>query len=255
MVQTECKNYDLETLRAQEAKYKKGQSSAITQMPKGYFDKRQLTLSEALQLRSKQKRVFEPLTTYENARSVFWKVIQAKMKSKGSSFEVDDSNRQTLADLCAYFSRNPGNLDRTKGIILMGSVGTGKTLLMEICRTFCGFLRNDTHGFRIDSCKDIYNEVSFRHDVASLEKYMKQNRCFDDLGHEPTNFKLFGNDVSVFEIILSARYDREQKTEMITHATTNLNLDEIGERYGGRIKDRIVERFNIVVLDGESRRK
>jgi hypothetical protein len=39
---------------------------------------------------------------------------------------------------------------------------------------------------------------------------------------------------------------------IVTHRTTNLNADEIEERYGNRVRSRMRELFNLIALDKES---
>ena len=47
-------------------------------------------------------------------------------------FEVDDQNRSIVENLCKYVDNNiTGNLDIRKGLLLMGTMGTGKTIMMQ----------------------------------------------------------------------------------------------------------------------------
>lgn len=227
----------------------------ITDLPKGTLKKKPITQKDVLKRMSQRKTNFKPLATYEEARKLFWQVIKSYQKRHGITFEVDDNNREILRALCAYFSLNEGELELSKGVCLMGSVGTGKTVLMKICKQFAALLQNKTHGFFFDSCRDVFNEVSFNGDISILNKYRNHPRCFDDLGQEPRIFKHFGNDVSVMELIISKRYDLHIQSHRITHFTTNLNFKELGEVYGERIEDRMKEMCNVIVLDGQSRRR
>lgn len=53
------------------------------------------------------------------------------------------------------------------------------------------------------------------------------------------------------EIILS-RYDLFLKRKLRTHATTNLNAQELENRYGNRVRSRMRELFNLIAFDKES---
>ena len=53
------------------------------------------------------------------------------------------------------------------------------------------------------------------------------------------------------EIILS-RHDLFLECHVKTHATTNLNAQELEERYGNRVRSRMRELFNLVAFDNES---
>ena len=47
------------------------------------------------------------------------------------------------------------------------------------------------------------------------------------------------------EILLS-RYDLMKYEGVITHATTNLNADELEKIYGNRVRSRLREMFNLI---------
>jgi DNA replication protein DnaC len=75
----------------------------------------------------------------------------------------------------------------------------------------------------------------------------------DDLGKEP---KFFGEE-KLAEVI-NLFYERRFKSEvmpMVLYITTNLTIDEISERYGYSVLDRIIEMCEIVNVTGESTRQ
>jgi hypothetical protein len=73
--------------------------------------------------------------------------------------------------------------------------------------------------------------------------------CFDDLGVEPIG-RYYGKDCNVMGEILLSRHDLFLKHKFKTHATTNLNAQELEERYGNRVRSRMRELFNLVGFDG-----
>jgi hypothetical protein len=50
------------------------------------------------------------------------------------------------------------------------------------------------------------------------------------------------------EILLS-RYDLFLHNKIKTHATTNLNANELEERYGNRVRSRMRQLFNLIAFD------
>ncbi len=56
------------------------------------------------------------------------------------------------------------------------------------------------------------------------------------------------------EILLS-RYDLFLQRKIKTHATTNLNAQELEERYGNRVRSRMRQLFNLIAFDKESKDK
>ena len=53
------------------------------------------------------------------------------------------------------------------------------------------------------------------------------------------------------EILLS-RYDLFLQRKIRTHATTNLNAQELEERYGNRVRSRMRQLFNLIAFDEQS---
>lgn len=144
-----------------------------------------------------------------------------------------------------------------KGILLAGSVGVGKTTLMQL------FGRNPVSSFIIVPCRRIANEYAEQGgdmiETYCMESYPSSDNpfrhetfglCFDDLGTE-TKKKNYGNELNVMEEILLTRYDSRQVLCQKTHITTNLSAEQIGEMYGSRVRSRMREMFNTIVFDGQ----
>ena len=160
------------------------------------------------------------------------------------------------------YTEGRGKLDTNKGLLLRGDIGTGKSTIMQILNRYWYFTRGKAKGrypvggFRIDSASFIANSFSMRGKDA-LELYTYNNGaprmiCFDELGREPTPAKYFGTELNVMQYIFQCRY--ELRHEAITHVTTNLTIKEIQTIYGAYIADRINEMFNVLDLNGASRR-
>ena len=82
--------------------------------------------------------------------------------------------------------------------------------------------------------------------------------CFDDLGVETTG-RHFGKDCNGMGEILLSRCDLfvrtcnpERSRGVKTHATTNLNAQELEERYGNRVRSRMRQMFNLISFDAKS---
>lgn len=180
-------------------------------------------------------------------------------------FVVDDDNRGIVEHLAKYFTNdeefNIGNFNLSKGLLIMGPVGTGKSGLM----TF--FQKNKKRCYAIKSCNDISEDYLFLkdelenvysnpiekplHDPAVFfQKYI--GYCFDDLGTEQVR-NSYGNKKDTMADILFAIYNKKDFEKF--HVTTNLNKKELEERYGSRIFSRFQEMFNFFVYDGKDRRK
>lgn len=182
----------------------------------------------------------------------------AMAERRVGSFVVDDANRLLVGNLFDYFMDvENSSLDPHKGIWLMGSIGTGKTTLMSL---FAEFMRNWGKGFKMHICSQIATDYA---STGSLDAYT-YNRdgfsgravpmCFDDLGREPEVSSYFGQRLNVMQHILHVRYWLWQNEGLRTFVTTNCTPDNLETIYGSFVRDRVREMFNVLVLDGASRR-
>lgn len=201
-----------------------------------------------------------------NARELYETLKDTKSQA-GERFQVTDWNLPILRALCLYFSGDiqlesqfPG-MKLSKGIMLMGTPGTGKTHLMNF------FAKNPYQSYVNVTTKLIaerYRTQWTRDEKDALEYYSQPAKaeyghvyghtelgyCFGDLGTEGVK-KSYGNEVNVMEHIIFQRYENKLPFPM-THVTTNLNAQELEESYGLRIRDRIREMFNVFTLNGKS---
>lgn len=184
----------------------------------------------------------------------------------GREFILDDMNQQIFDDLCHYFTGSEGPLDPSKGIMMIGNIGVGKTETMKLfhfnplasygfinCRTIVdGFMNSDDDKGRMENLKS-YSVIRknakphpFNQDHSGI--------CFDDLGTEEKTAMHYGNAKNVMAEIILNRYDNRLPFNF-THITTNLAKDDVIKHYGNRAWDRIQQMMNIIVFPGtESRR-
>lgn len=173
----------------------------------------------------------------------------------GKKFRIYKEDREILYKLCCYFIKDKSSCDKfgidiNKGILLSGPVGCGKTSLMRLLKYMVPHFRP----YEVIPTRNIvfgFNNIGYR----IIEQYGDHGfYCFDDLGVEPTG-RHFGKDCNVLGEILLSRYDLFLKHQLKTHATTNLNANELEERYGNRVRSRMRELFNLVAFEKESKDK
>jgi DNA replication protein DnaC len=186
----------------------------------------------------------------------------------GIQFILDERNHEVIKALCRYFTNDPKfeemkegwSLD--KGILLAGTIGTGKTTIMK------AFASNKRGCFKVMSCRkmaDLFADQGpevmhtysklLNEPLSASTFYQNQlGLCFDDLGTERVG-KRYGDSVNVMEQIILNRYDNSDAAWHYTHITTNLTAEEIEQYYGSRVRSRMREMFNLVTLTGEDRRK
>jgi DNA replication protein DnaC len=165
----------------------------------------------------------------------------------GESFNLKNEDAFIIYKLVIYAIRDQENCDKlgidlNKGILLNGPVGCGKTTLMTLLKQFMYLEMN----YLIKSTRDISAEYNID-GYSTILKYGKSTKiyCFDDLGVEQ-NVKHFGNECNTIGEILLHRYELLQSQNIVTHATTNLNANELEKIYGNRVRSRLRSMFNLI---------
>jgi len=187
-------------------------------------------------------------------------------KDMTPDFKLQGDSLNFYKQLYYYFSPDENiaknfNGSLKKGLLVSGNIGCGKTTAMKIFRKL-------TYQFRIYETRYIIREFNID-GMEVLNKYGKEsylqkypeapktpiNLCFDDFGLEDTNSQLYGNSANVIGEIMLDRYEGFVNYGIRTHATTNLSPANIEEIYGDRLRDRLREMMNFIVLKGNTLRK
>lgn len=182
--------------------------------------------------------------------------------ARNPNYILDEDNTEQFELLLQYFTNDPafelsGEYSLSKGIMLNGPVGCGKTHMMRMF----GF--NSFRPFAVTACRSIADAYQ-KDGVQALNKYSDLlpvypqkflgfdliGHCFDDLGTEDDK-KNFGNQVNVMQDILFKVYDQQLIGEF--HMTTNLDAESIEAMYGGRIRSRMREMFNNIKFSKKSK--
>jgi hypothetical protein len=195
-------------------------------------------------------------------------------------FAVDDHNREILRALKLYILKDErfeteGHGSLSKGIVLAGLQGCGKTMLLKMMADagpvdykHKGFVSSiadiiksswgDQMRFGLYHLKDIHSCVALEHDYRQkdgeqlINKIRTANKpmAFDDLGFEESSSMNFGNKINVMEHIIQARYNLHQDYGICSHFSTNIiNGDELARIYGPRIRSRMREMCNWFYFD------
>jgi len=210
----------------------------------------------------KKKDLKEPLCQPELFKKVFFKAAQEFYAQGEAEFEVDDKNKNFLGHFCRYWNGDMAfevleNISLQKGLLVFGSYGTGKTTSFHIIQNMAKQYQIRDLWFPSISTQEVvakYNVESNKEQV--IQYYSRGTFLFDDLGAEiaGNNIHQYGKE-DVFIRILLNRYRNFESLGTKTHITTNLNLGQLEDRYGRQLADRFIKMFNVLKLDGPSRRK
>jgi len=180
-------------------------------------------------------------------------VIERIGKSIDLNFTLTPEVTEVYKELIRYFHADPDfNGDLTKGILLMGPTGTGKTLAMEVMSVYrqiddTKFIMND-RVYRMNyEIIDVNRLVNFFMDNAfdGIDIYCRRYIvCIDDIGTEIEQVKHYGNALDVVSHILSERYSKR----LITFGTTNFPINILEQKYDDRVTSRMYSLFNFITL-------
>lgn len=150
----------------------------------------------------------------------------------------------------------------TRGLLLLGNTGTGKTMgAMIVCRLFGG---------RILTSKDV--QLAWQCSLASQDHRVfteavspptveiprtggRRSRLLlvDDLGGE-TITHYYAHKSESMEELISWAYDAYRQDGLLLLLTTNLRREEIQPRYGVRVRSRLDEMCWAMSFTGRDRR-
>jgi len=166
-------------------------------------------------------------------------------KGLGKTYNIDKNNKEIINQIYFYLVGSPkfkGN--KNKGLFLMGSIGTGKTMIINAIINIIEATTNKR--FTSLHAKKIFSFLK----ENGVERLNKRPLFIDDIGKETLEVNDFGTKINVIPDLFAIRYDNNAWT----FVTSNYDTEELTEFYGETIIDRFKELFNVLILKGDSRR-
>ena len=183
--------------------------------------------------------------TNEQAYTMLLSAYKAEVLHRNRKFICDDATKANVKALSDFLTSDSHKF----GFMMIGNCGNGKTTLLYAFQNLLNYMtRNDyvdkEYGLRIVDAKEIISTV--RDETHKQIKAIRQAPmlAIEDLGRESTEVLDYGNAYSPVIDILEYRYNEQ----LFTAFTSNLDVDELTNKYGKRIADRFREMFAKIVF-------
>lgn len=145
------------------------------------------------------------------------------------------------------------------GLIMMGLCGNGKTTMMRSLARLIEYITEATVGYNRRTTVTMLSAKEIARMCASADKERKDLKelysvkalGIDDLGEEPKEVMSYGMIYTPLIDLICERYDRQ----LTTIITTNLSKEQLAEKYGVRVYDRIKEMLTIITFTNSSYRQ
>ena len=186
---------------------------------------------------------------FDRAVKHFEMFADARLESKNQKFVLCKEVSKLIDWL---YVCNKFETDYTKGILIKGTTGKGKTFLFDVFSDMCkidepvyistGKTRN-IRPIKVNA-RQIESEFS-KQGWEGLERYFTMNSLLiDDIGAEQQS-NHYGNKVSAITEII----DRREEKNLLTFGTTN--CEKLSEIYDDRTVSRIASIFNIWYIEND----
>ena len=200
-------------------------------------NKKQVQYSERLE--NDYKRAFEVLEkngyVFENSFSLNISNVEAELPIIGNLIGLEIKKTKLIEQVINYLEDTHG-----KHLCLLGSCGTGKTLLATkiIPIIFCA---NFQKIFKVIKACDLNDRLQEAKEYPFV--------VIDDFGTESTAVN-FGNKVEAFNEVI----DSVEGRKCFFVVTSNLDANQIKQKYGIRTYDRLRGLFKVIQVNEKSMR-
>ncbi|WP_147383940.1 hypothetical protein [Maribellus luteus] len=174
-------------------------------------------------------------------------------RCQSKSFVIDENNELVIKQLYYYVTHDSAfSGDLSKGILLQGKYGCGKTILLE---TYSMLHNHIVRKFSLNHSLLLFiKSVELQEQIRkqSVNHFVRRPMIIDEFGRESKSIQDYGNIIRPISELLSLRSD----VGTLTHGTSNFTLNTLSSEkfYGRMIGDRLRTMFNFITLPGESRR-
>jgi DNA replication protein len=190
----------------------------------------------ATQYSEKTSRLPNKVENDESSWAKFNALYEITVEQRGHKPIRDEFTQCKLKEIFDWLT-----LSSQRGLLLYGSLGNGKTTMLRTISRFIGSKAN------MVNAKGLYDYFKLN---ERLPDFSNNVLLIDDLGIEPVRCLIYGEEHHPLTDELLYRYN----SNVTTIVSTNLNFEEIRQRYGERVFDRMYEMFTPILFNAPSYR-
>lgn len=205
---------------------------------------------EEIRKNSGIKRIKYPLNDRENAVKYFISIADAMLAWKNVKYNAEPVMGAIKAIVDWTYLLDNENISSTKGIMLKGSTGRGKTFLFRVWKEFLKI--DNIHFFCNGEKVPLFPKevnartLAFNYERDGYEALIEYAKCpsliINDIGAESVESVNFGNKLNVVDRLLDLREERN----LLTFATSN--LEKFSTNYDARTISRMNSLFNVITI-------
>lgn len=166
-----------------------------------------------------------------------------RVEADGHAYISDERTKTMLAMAAKWMLQSPYN-----GLLIRGYTGVGKSTLMRAISDVFAIVEGKT------TMEVSAMEVAKagRDDPKRFKEMCEADMlAIDDMGTEPPTQKSWGNEVSPMTELITERHRRLRYTVITTNLVETQKGDQIAERYGERLADRLRELCGKIKYGGD----
>lgn len=193
----------------------------------------------------------QELKDYWTASRVYH-LIKSECEKSGKEFKDIPSQLALLKAICFFISEDTRcqyeNIDLTKGLLIRGTSGLGKTDLIKWAA------KNEIKPINVLSILSITEQIKSSGEANLSTSGIYKILYLDDVGTEEDTVNYFGTKIYFFKNFIESYYLKGKNFNRLI-ISTNLSMQQIEEKYGFRVRSRMNEMFNKIDVGGSDLRK
>lgn len=271
----DLENITDETIYAFELQFKGLSIAEGLKMIKSYEEKSPTAINHKSIAEYSKKLKSEPKEPkkIEMTKEWLWKEFSINFRAINKKpFEQNSDSIENIKPLIFYFIGDLDNFKQcknvsdvsepslSKGLLIIGGYGNGKTAIMAALEKTLSVSNIRFKGYTTNQIVNLYEACSSPVEKEEFYRKMKTGTLyFDDVLTEREASNFGKNDV--IKEILEERYSRQKRTYISLNYLDGsgndleIGLQQIGQRYGSRLYDRIFDMFNVIEFTGKSFRR